>query len=116
MHLSRQIMTATAVVAAGETVCGSDATTTTTSATTTTAAGGTAPCTASAIVAALGDDPSTTLSTYVCSEGWAAGTVSGGDTFILRDESGTWAEPSQDPCGSASAGLPAVILEDGCSS
>jgi hypothetical protein len=110
-----------AAVDAGETdVCSADTTTTTAeggSTTTSGGGGGTAPCTAAAIQAAL---PSgTTMTSYVCSEGWAAGSDTEGDgsadgAFILQDVNGTWQEPAQDPCDSASAGLPEVILQDGC--
>ncbi|MDQ2677234.1 MAG: peptidoglycan-binding protein [Actinomycetota bacterium] len=100
-------------VSEGRTVCGENVTTTT-SATTTTAAGGTAPCTASALLGGLPDEGES-IGSYVCSEGWAAGTLSDGTTkFILQSDNGKWYAPSQDPCGSASAGLPPVILEDGC--
>ncbi|MGN6693197.1 MAG: peptidoglycan-binding domain-containing protein [Aquihabitans sp.] len=97
----------------GTKVCDGSVTTTTAAGTTTTAAnGGEAPCTATAISAALDGEA---LASYVCSDGYAAGTVA--DTqakFILQSEDGTWAEMTQDPCGTASAGLPPVILEDGC--
>ncbi len=49
--------------------------------------------------------------------GRAAGSVA--DTqakFILQAEGGKWVEMTQDPCGTASAGLPPVILQDGCES
>lgn len=98
----------------GETVCGSTTTTTAGGTTTTTAAsGGEAPCTATAVTAGL---PSgSTLSSYVCSDGYAAGTMEPGDEkFILQSEDGKWTQMAQDPCGTASAGLPPVILEDGC--
>ena len=100
-------------VAAGRTVC--DSNVTTTSSVTTTTAAGTAPCTASALMEGLPDEGET-ITSYVCSEGYAAGSVSGGTKFLLQDDGGRWVAPSQDPCGSASAGLPAVILEDGCDS
>jgi peptidoglycan hydrolase-like protein with peptidoglycan-binding domain len=102
-------------VAAKKTVC--VATTTTTgpgSTTTTTAGANSAPCTAVAIVGGLGGDPSTKLTGYVCSGGYAAGTVGGGTKFVLKAQNGKWTALSQDPCGSASAGLPPVILQDGC--
>lgn len=99
----------------GETVC-SASTTTTTAATTTTGGGsGTAPCTATAIAKGLPDEGET-ITSYVCSEGYAAGSVSGDAKFLLVDDNGTWVAPSTDPCGSASAGIPPVILEDGCES
>lgn len=104
-----------AAVAAKKTVCGSTSTTTTAQpATTTTAAPNGAPCTATAIVDGLGGDPSTTLTNYVCSGGYAAGTVTGGTKFILQAQNGKWVQPAQSPCGTASAGLPPIILEDGC--
>jgi len=101
-------------VAAKKTVCGTTTTTTAKPAPTTTFAPNDAPCTATAIIGGLGGDPATTLTTYVCSGGYAAGTVSGGSKFILQAKNGKWTQPSQDPCGSASAGLPPIILEDGC--
>ena len=74
--------------------------------------GGTAPCTATAISAALDGE---SLASYVCSEGYAAGSVADTEAkFILQSEDGTWVKMTTDPCGSASAGLPPVILEDGC--
>ena len=98
----------------GETVC--TGTTTTTAATTTTGGGsGTAPCTATAIAKGLPDEGET-ITSYVCSEGYAAGSVSGDAKFLLVDDNGTWVAPSTDPCGAASAGIPPVILEDGCES
>ncbi len=101
-------------VAKGEKVCGAS-TTTTTPGTTTTATSGTAPCTATALLKGLPAEGES-IGSYVCSEGYAAGTLSDGTTkFILEDDNGTWVAPSQDPCGSASAGLPPIILEDGCS-
>ena len=104
----------TKAVDAGDAVCTTSASTTTTSKTTTTTAGGAAPCTATAIVDGLGGDPATTVTSYVCAGGYAAGTVGGTDKFILKDVDGGWNPMDQDPCGSASAGLPPIILEDGC--
>ncbi len=97
----------------GTKVCDGSTTTTTAAGTTTTAAnGGEAPCTATAITAALDGEA---ISSYVCSDGYAAGSVSGTDAkFILQSEGGQWTLMASDPCGSASAGLPPVILEDGC--
>ena len=101
-------------VAKGEKVCDSS-TTTTTSATTTTSSSGGSPCTATALLEGIGGDPSTKITSYVCADGYAAGTLGDGSTrFILVATDGSWERPSQDPCGSASAGLPAVILQDGC--
>jgi hypothetical protein len=104
---------------AGTVVCdGSTTTTTTAGSTTTTAAGGgTAPCTATAVTAGLSSGES--LTTYICSEGWAAGAWTNGDvdgSFIFESVDGAWATPGQDPCGSASAGVPAEILSEGCTS
>ena len=101
-------------VAAKKTVCGATTTTTAKPAPTTTFAPNDAPCTATAIVDGLGGDPSTTLTNYVCSGGYAAGTVTGGSKFILQAKNGVWTQPAQSPCGTASAGLPPIILEDGC--
>jgi hypothetical protein len=101
----------------GETVCGGDATTTTHSESTTTTTGGGgggAPCTATAISAALSSGSE--ISSYVCSGGYAAGSLSSGEKFIVQDDGSSWAAMSDDPCGSASAGLPPIILEDGCAS
>lgn len=103
----------TKAVDEGKTVCDGSVTTTTTAGTTTTAAnGGEAPCTATAIAAALDGEA---IASYVCADGYAAGSVSGTEAkFILQSEGGKWVEMTSDPCGSASAGLPPVILEDGC--
>jgi hypothetical protein len=97
----------------GTKVCDGTTTTTAPDTTTTTAAsGGTAPCTATAISAALDGE---SIGSYVCSEGYAAGSVADTEAkFILQSEGGAWLEMTQDPCGTASAGLPPVILEDGC--
>ncbi len=99
----------------GRKVCGENTTTTTSKdTTTTTPSGGSAPCTATALLEGLPAEGES-IGSYVCSEGWAAGTLSDGTTkFLLQSEGGKWYAPSQDPCGSASAGLPPVILEDGC--
>ncbi len=105
-------------VAKGETTCGSSSASTTTSApatTTTAASSGGSPCTATALLGGIGGDPSTRITSYVCADGYAAGTLGDGSTrFILVATDGSWERPSQDPCGSASAGLPPVILQDGC--
>lgn len=110
-----------AAVDAGETVCGGSGTTTSTTAgsgtTSTTAAPTTAPCTAAAIQAALPSGE--TVTSYICSEGYAAGGQTNGTVdgaFVLQAEGTTWAVPGQDPCGSASAGIPPAILEAGCAS
>lgn len=103
--------------AAGTKVCGATPSTTAKGSTTTTPNGSEAPCTATAITASL--ESGQTPTSYVCADGWAAGGWTNGQAdgaFILKSESGKWAKPAQDPCGSASAGLPPVILEDGCAS
>jgi len=104
-----------------ETVCSATpASTTTTTAgsgtTSTTTADGVAPCTAKALLAAM---PSgTTINSFVCSGDYAAGsnTGSGGSPtpFIFESVNGAWGDMSQSPCGTASAGLPPIILETGC--
>jgi len=105
----------TKAVEAGIAVCKQTSTTTTTSKTTTTAANGEAPCTATALLKGLPAEGEQ-IGSYVCSGGYAAGTLKDGTTkFILQSNNGTWFAPSQDPCGSASAGLPPEILADGCS-
>ena len=107
----------TKAVEAGDAVCDTPASTTTTAANATTTTAATpngAACTAAALLTGLPAEGET-ISSYVCSEGWAAGSLSDGTKFILQAEKGGWYAPSQDPCGTASAGLPAVILTDGCS-
>lgn len=98
-----------------KTVCGAAGTTTTTSGTTTTTAAGVAPCTATAIQAVL---PSgNQVENYVCSGGYAGvEALSAGATnrFILQDQSGTWKNLNQEPCGGASAGISPQVLEVGC--
>jgi len=104
-------------VAAKKTVCGTSTTTTAKPATTTTFAPNDAPCTATAIRAGLGGDqvdPAGNVTSYVCSGGYAAGSIATGAKFILVAQNGKWTKPSQDPCGTASAGLPPIILQDGC--
>ena len=102
--------------AEGKTVCVASTTTTTSATTTTAATGGSAPCTATALLTALPAEGET-IGSYVCSGGYAAGTLSDGSTkFILESKNGKWYAFSTDPCGSASAGLPPIILEDGCPS
>ena len=106
----------TADAAAGTKVCGSTTSTTTPKTTTTTGGSGPA-CTATAISAALPAGEKVT--SYVCIDGYAAGGWTNGQAdgaYILQAESGKWVEPGQDPCGSASAGLPPQILQDGCAS
>ena len=99
---------------AGDVVCDESASTTTTSKTTTTATSGEAACTATALLKGMPAEGEQ-IGSYVCSDGYAAGTLKDGTTrFILQSDNGTWVAPSQDPCDSASAGLPPIILEDGC--
>lgn len=107
--------------AANETVCkASGSTTTAKPASTTTASGGIAPCTAASISAAL--PQGNVVVAFVCSGQYAAatyrpsGSTTGDTKIILVSENGVWSVPGQDPCGSASAGLPPVILENGCGS
>ncbi len=102
--------------AAGKTVCVASTTTTAPKTTTTAASGGSAACTAAALLTALPAEGET-IGSYVCSGGYAAGTLSDGSTkFILESKNGKWYAFSTDPCGGASAGLPPIILEDGCPS
>jgi hypothetical protein len=102
-------------VAARKVVCTATSTTTTApSKPTTTFAPNDAPCTATALLGGLPAEGEK-IGTFVCSGGYAAGTLSDGTTkFILQAKNGKWYALSQDPCGSASAGLPPVILQDGC--
>ncbi len=103
--------------AAGTKVCGATTSTTAKGSTTTTPGGSEAPCTATAITASL--ESGQRITSFVCADGWAAGGWTNGQAdgaFIVKSESGKWAKPSQDPCGSASAGLPPAILETGCAS
>lgn len=98
----------------GRQVC-DGSTTTTAPATSTTAASG-AVCTAQSLLEGLPAEGEQ-IRSYVCADGWAAGTLTDGTTkFILEVVDGRWVAPSQDPCDSASAGLPPVILQDGCGS
>lgn len=76
--------------------------------------GGQAPCTASALTEGLPSEGES-IASYVCSDGYAAGALSDGTRFLLQSENGRWYAPSQDPCGSASAGIPDEILSEGCS-
>jgi hypothetical protein len=102
--------------AEGRTVCVASTTTTAPKTTTTAASGGAAPCTAAALLTALPAEGET-IGSFVCSGGYAAGTLSDGSTkFILESKNGKWYAFSTDPCGAASAGLPPIILEDGCPS
>ncbi|MEX0768259.1 MAG: peptidoglycan-binding domain-containing protein [Microthrixaceae bacterium] len=102
--------------AEGKTVCVASTTTTKPGTTTTAASGGTAACTAAALLTALPAEGES-IGSYVCSGGYAAGTLSDGSTkFILESKNGKWYAFSTDPCGSASAGIPPIIIEDGCAS
>jgi hypothetical protein len=99
----------------GKKVCGGTTTTTAGGSTTTTAPAG-ATCTAASLLTGLPAEGEQ-IKSYVCADGWAAGTLTDGTTkFILEVDGDKWVAPSQDPCGSASAGLPPVILENGCGS
>ncbi len=105
-------------VSAGKKVCtGSSSTTTTPKTTTTkpntTVAPNDAPCTATALLKGLPAEGEK-ITRFVCSGGWAAGSLDNGSKFILKAQNGAWFAPSQDPCGSASAGLDPSILEAGC--
>jgi hypothetical protein len=98
----------------GKQVCGASTTTTTAGNTTTTAASnGQAPCTATALLGGLPAEGEK-IASYQCADGYAAGTLTDGTKFLLQSEGGKWYAPSQDPCGSASAGIPPAILEEGC--
>jgi len=106
----------TKAVEDGDAICDESGATTTTKPQTTTTGGTSGPaCTATALLTGLPAEGET-ISSYVCADGWAAGSLSDGTKFILQAENGGWYAPSQDPCGSASAGLPPQILEDGCGS
>jgi hypothetical protein len=100
----------------GKTVCGGAGTTTTSAATTTTSTvPGVAPCTATAIQAALPSGEQ--VENYVCSGGYAGvEALASGATnrFVLKDESGAWKNLNQEPCGGASAGISPQVLEVGC--
>jgi peptidoglycan hydrolase-like protein with peptidoglycan-binding domain len=104
-----------------ETVCKAPTSTTTTSTkpgttSTTAAGGGIAPCTATALALAM--PQGTTINSFICSGEYAAGsnTGTGGSPtpFLLVSVNGAWGDPSQSPCGTASAGIPPIILETGC--
>lgn len=109
--------TAEALSAAADarrTVCAGSVTTAAAAATTTTrVSSGSAPCTASALMGGLPAEGET-ISRFVCSDGYAAGSLGSGTRFILHAQDGRWYAPSQDPCGSAGAGVPPVVLADGC--
>jgi len=101
-------------------VCTGSTTTTANAATTTTIAGAVAPCTATALIAAL--DPGAQLTAYICSEGYAgvkatAANHSGTQEAyqaILKANGATWTNLSEQPCVSASAGIPAAVVALGC--
>ena len=98
------------------TTAGGSSTTTGSTTTTTGGGGGEAPCTATAILQGLPSEGES-LSTYQCEGGYAAGILSDGTTrFLLQSDAGRWVALSDDPCGSASAGIPAAILAEGCGS
>lgn len=94
---------------AGTQVCDGTSPSTTS---TTTPSGGTAPCTGTAIAAAL--PPGETATSYVCSDGYAGVALTGGSGAILESEDSKWTDLGQEPCGAASAGLDPAILEKGC--
>ncbi len=104
-----------AAAQAGKKVC---STTGTTASTTTTTTGGQAPCTPTALVAAIpqGD----VITGYVCADGYAGvtGTVGSGATstfhVVLKSENGAWTNLGDEPCGAASAGIAPAVLEMGC--
>jgi peptidoglycan hydrolase-like protein with peptidoglycan-binding domain len=102
-------------VAEGKKVC--SATTTTTaksgSTTTTAATNGEAPCTASALMGGLPAEGEK-IGSYVCDAGYAGGSLTDGTKFLLQSKDGKWYAPSQDPCGSASAGIDPKVLSAGC--
>ena len=103
-----------------ETVCKAPASTTTTAAsgtTSTTTASSVAPCTATAL--AMASPEGSTINSFICSGMYAAGTLTGKGAsepspFLFESVNGAWSDPSQTPCGTASAGIPPIILETGC--
>ena len=103
-----------------ETVCKAPTSTTTSTkpgtTSTTASVGGVAPCTATALAMAM--PQGTTINSFLCSGNYAAGsnTGPGGSPtpFLLESVNGKWSDPSQSPCGTASAGIPPIILETGC--
>jgi hypothetical protein len=104
-----------------ETVCKAPTTTSTSTkpgtTTTTAASGGVAPCTATAL--AMASPEGSTINSFVCSGTYAAGTLTGKGAsepspFLFESVNGAWSDPSQSPCGTASAGIPPIILETGC--
>ncbi|MBM3663088.1 MAG: peptidoglycan-binding protein [Actinobacteria bacterium] len=106
-------------VEAGRRVCTASTSTTKPAQTTTTAASGAPACTAALIRDGLEGDAGTRVISFVCSGRYAAVTFTDGDsppakTVLEANTDGGWAQRSQDPCGTASAGLPPIILENGC--
>ncbi len=99
----------------GTTVCskGSSTTTTVPSTTTTAAVTTAAPCTATAVGAAL--PAGETLVSFRCLSGWAAGAMQNPQyesAFLLRSTNGAWAQPPANACADATAlGIPGVILD-----
>ena len=98
-------------VAANETVCG---TTTDTTPVSTVAMG--APCTATAIVSAIGGDPGTQLASYVCAGDYAGAFIEAADSqgFILKDSNGTWVVVNSDVCNKDSTEIPLSVKQVGC--
>lgn len=110
-----------AAVSKKETVCTAPTSTTTSAApgttSTTAAGGGVAPCTATAL--AMASPQGSTINSFICSGTYAAGTLTGAGAsqpspFLFESVNGAWSDPSQSPCGTASAGIPPIILETGC--
>ncbi len=99
--------------AEGKKVCGTATSTTATSSTSSTPSNGQAPCTATALLGGLPAEGEK-IGSFQCSGGYAAGSLTDGTRFLLESKDGAWYAPSQDPCGSASAGIPPAILEAGC--
>ena len=91
--------------------------TSTSSATTSTTTGGTAPCTATALLAAL--DSGSELTGYVCSDGFAGVTATTTNqsaySAVLQADGSTWKDLGSEPCGTASAGIAPDVLTMGCS-
>lgn len=106
----------TAAVSANKTVCAATTGTTVAPTTTTTTANSTPPCTATAVGKVLGSGE--TVTSYLCSEGYAAvvwTTQSGSsDAAVLIANGANWKIEEPTPCGAASAGIPAQVLEMGC--
>lgn len=98
-------------VAANEMVCG---TTTDTTPASTVPMG--APCTATAIVSAIGGDPSTKLASYVCAGDYAGAFIEAADSrgYILEDSNGAWVVVTGDVCNEASDEIPLSVKQIGC--